>query len=155
VWIAFAGIWTSRSMVNVNGYQWIISALPFVIAGVGMVSFAISAALARLGIEIDRTGLTFTERRYFTTRRTTVPLEDVGKCEIEGSGSATREYRARPGMYMDTRYDMRSRHSSRRSAQLLKLDIGARTLRFGETLSDREREWLRDAINEELRKARG
>ena len=154
VWIAFAGIWTSRSMVNVNGYQWILSALPFVIAGAGMVTFALSAALARLGIEIGRDGLTFTERRFFATQRTVVPLEDVGPCEIEGVGSTSREYRVRPGMYTDMRYDMRSRHSSRRPTQVLKLDIGARTLRFAENLSDREREWLRDAINEELRKAR-
>jgi len=153
VWIAFGGIWTSRSIVNVQGGQWIISALPFVIAGIGMATFALSAALARLGFEIDRNGLTFTERRFFTTRRTTVPLADVGQCQIEGV-SGGREYRARASMYMDMRYDMRSRHSSRRPVQLLTLDVGARTLRFGDTLSDREREWLRDAINEELRKAR-
>ena len=35
------------------------------------------------------------------------------------------------------------------------LDIGARTLRLGQNLSLREQEWLRDAINDCLRRARG
>jgi serine/threonine protein kinase len=35
------------------------------------------------------------------------------------------------------------------------LDIGARTLRLGQDLSLREQEWLRDAINDCLRRARG
>ena len=34
------------------------------------------------------------------------------------------------------------------------LDIGARTLRLGQNLSLREQEWLRDAINDSLRRAR-
>ena len=36
----------------------------------------------------------------------------------------------------------------------LYLDLGARTLRFGESLSGREREWLQDSINGALRDAR-
>ena len=47
----------------------------------------------------------------------------------------------------------RDRHGSRSTSRLC-LDLGVRTLRFGETLSDREREWLRDAINEQVRIAR-
>jgi hypothetical protein len=41
-----------------------------------------------------------------------------------------------------------------RSTSRLRLDLGVRTLRFGGTVSDREREWLRDAINEQVRIAR-
>jgi hypothetical protein len=37
----------------------------------------------------------------------------------------------------------------------LYLDIGARTLRLGESLSRREREWLQDSINNALRDVRG
>ncbi len=37
----------------------------------------------------------------------------------------------------------------------LLLDAGAHTLRFAETLSHREREWLQGSINDALRKARG
>ena len=36
----------------------------------------------------------------------------------------------------------------------LSLDVGARTLRLGDGLSNREREWLRDSINGRLRKLR-
>ncbi len=35
------------------------------------------------------------------------------------------------------------------------LDVGARTLRLGDGLSNREREWLRDSINDRLRMLRG
>jgi eukaryotic-like serine/threonine-protein kinase len=35
------------------------------------------------------------------------------------------------------------------------LDVGARTLRLGDGLSNREREWLRDSINNRLRRLRG
>jgi serine/threonine protein kinase len=159
VWIAFAGIWSSRPFVNQSlpGLQWILPALPFVVAGLGMVTWVLSAALSRLGIEIDRNGLTYAERRFFATHRTTVPLVDVGECTIE-EGNAGRENRGRASSYIDMRYAMRaamrSRYSSRRPTRLISLDVGARTLRFGDALSDREKEWLRDAINEELRKAR-
>jgi serine/threonine protein kinase len=37
----------------------------------------------------------------------------------------------------------------------LYVDAGAHTLRFGESLSNREREWLRDSINRALLKVRG
>jgi hypothetical protein len=40
------------------------------------------------------------------------------------------------------------------SSRRLSLDIGARTLRFGETLSPREREWVRESINDALARAR-
>jgi len=36
----------------------------------------------------------------------------------------------------------------------LYLDLGARTLRFGESLSNREKEWLQDSINSALQQAR-
>jgi hypothetical protein len=35
------------------------------------------------------------------------------------------------------------------------LDVGARTLRLGDGLSNREQEWLRDSINGHLRRLRG
>jgi hypothetical protein len=37
----------------------------------------------------------------------------------------------------------------------LYLDAGAHTLRFGESLGNREREWLRDSINRALARTRG
>ena len=37
----------------------------------------------------------------------------------------------------------------------LLLDVGVRTLRLGDGLSKREQEWLRDSINDRLRRLRG
>jgi hypothetical protein len=54
-------------------------------------------------------------------------------------------------------WDGMSRHRSRersRSVSRLNLDVGLTTLRFGENLTAKEREWLRDALNQEIRRAR-
>ncbi len=61
-------------------------------------------------------------RLIFSSRRRSVPLEEVGECRLEGA---------------------------------LYLEAGVRTLRIGEGLSTREREWLRDSINAALKEARG
>jgi len=34
------------------------------------------------------------------------------------------------------------------------MDLGVRTVRFGETLSTREQQWVRDRFNAELRRLR-
>ncbi|HEY9595390.1 MAG TPA: serine/threonine-protein kinase [Spirochaetia bacterium] len=153
-WIVFIGIWGTQTARSGIPWQALLTFLPLVVVGVAMVAVPIAAALSRLGIAIKPDGLTWTRRVLFWTRRGTVPLEDVGECRIEGSEEdATRQ---RDGWEYGYGYGYRSR--SRRAMRMptrLMLDVGARTLRFGETLSAREREWLRDAINEELRVARG
>jgi hypothetical protein len=52
------------------------------------------------------------------------------------------------------RLEERSISSGRVIRGAQSIEVGARTVRFGGELSQREQEWLRDAINERLRLAR-
>jgi eukaryotic-like serine/threonine-protein kinase len=142
VWLAFIGIWGSQGIRENPSWSAFAGYIPLILIGVGMFALPIIMALSRLGITIGRDGLTWTRRVLFWTRRVTVPLADVGECRIEG-----------PEEGWGYGYRSRSRRSMRMPTRLA-LDAGVRTLRFGEVLSEREREWLRDAINEELRIAR-
>jgi hypothetical protein len=125
----------------------LLYSLPFIAAGLPMLAWALNAFFGKMGIEITRDGLTYTRSVLFISRRRTVPLVDVGECMLEEG----RETPVR--LRYDWGYGYRSRRASAAPGRLT-LDIGAQTLRFGENLSAREREWLRDAINDELRKAR-
>jgi hypothetical protein len=140
--------------------------------GFSSVTWYLSTIFGKLGFDIGFEGLTYTRRLFFLARRRQVPLEDVGDVRIEEG----REMRLRSrggwggawagglgGGWFDAwgergdrgaRYRSRYRSSDRTPAARLSLDVGVKTLRFGENLSAREREWLRDALYEELRKAR-
>jgi hypothetical protein len=83
-------------------------------------------------------------------------MPDVGECRLEEGRESGARFR--DGWSRGYGYGRRSRHHDRgaiESSRRLSLDIGARTLRFGENLSEREREWVRGSINEALAAARG
>ncbi len=162
-WIMFGGFWSSSSFRSGRILSTTLMSLPFIIMGLSSISWIVSSIFGKLGIEVGQAGLSWTRRLFFFSRRRSVPLEDVGTCRIE-EGRMSRS-RSR-GMWGDAWGDMgryrrdrgwgdlpRSRDRSR-SGSRLTLDVGITTLRFGENLSEREREWLRDALNEEIRKAR-
>jgi eukaryotic-like serine/threonine-protein kinase len=163
-WVIFGGFWRQASTTIGIPTALIVFALPFLAAGFGIFSGILRSVFGKLGIEIGVNGLAYTRQLFFFSRRRTIPLEEVGECRIEDG----REMRTRSwggggwgSMYgygyrsgMDNLSQQRRSHG-RSSTGRLALEIGARTLRFGENLSVREREWLRDAINDELRKARG
>jgi serine/threonine protein kinase len=139
-WLVFIGIWASSNVRGHAAWPVALSYLPFIVIGISMFVWPILSAFSKLGLEIGADGISYTRSFFFWRRRVTVPLQDVGECRIEG-GMERRSMRSR------------DRHGSRSTSRLC-LDLGVRTLRFGETLSDREREWLRDAINEQVRIAR-
>lgn len=152
-WLMFGGFWLSSRMTLGRPLAVILMALPVLAIGISMLAWTLSRVFGKLGVAIDREGLTYTRRLFFFSSRRTVPLEDVGECTLE----VGREPRARSRH--GYAYARRARYrfgdsDAAASFQRLRLDIGARTLRFGEHLSTREREWLRDAINAELRTAR-
>jgi eukaryotic-like serine/threonine-protein kinase len=164
-WLIFGGFWSRSAFGTGQPWTLTLAALPFLVMGVGMVWWALSMVFGKLGIDITSKGVTTTRRFLFFSRTRTVPLEDVGECRLEEG----RDHRMRsrggwgsgwgsswgPGPEWDGM--RRSRHRSRdrgRSSTRLALDTGTTTLRFGENLSAREREWLRDSINQELRRAK-
>jgi hypothetical protein len=156
-WLMFGGFWSSSAFRT--GRPWSVSlmSLPFLVMGLSMVWWVLSSIFGKLGIEIGADGVKTTRRFLFFSRTRTIPLEDVGECQLEEGRDSRMRSRGGWGAGWDSGWGgmYRSRHRDRgRSTARLTLDTGARTLRFGENLSAREREWLRDSINDELRKAK-
>jgi eukaryotic-like serine/threonine-protein kinase len=143
VWLVLIGVWASSNLRGHAPLPVDLSYIPFIVIVVSMFVWPLVSAFRKLGLSIGADGLTYTRSLFFWHRSVTVPLDDVGECRIE----QPMEHRGRWG-YPRSGY-RRSRPSGR-----LCLDVGARTLRFGEMLSEHEREWLSDAINERLRIAR-
>ncbi len=170
-WVVFGGFWGSSIFRTGRPWSALLMSIPFLAMGLSSVTWYLSAIFGKLGFDVAIEGLTYTRRLFFFARRRLVPLEDVGEVRIEEG----REIRLRSrggggawaggpgGRWPDAWGDgwdggsRRSRYRSRDrvpAGARLSLDVGVKTLRFGENLSAREREWLRDALNEELRKAR-
>jgi hypothetical protein len=133
-----------------------LMALPLVAIGFSMLLWSFNRIFGRLEIRIGPDGVTYTRRLFFFSLRRNVPLPDVGECGLEKgreSGARFRDEWSR-----GYGWGRHSRHHDRgtiESSRRLSLDVGARTLRFGENLSEREREWVRGSINEALAAARG
>ena len=172
-WVVFGGFWGSSIFRSGRPWSALLMAVPFLAMGLSSVTWYLSTVFGKLGFDIGTEGLTYTRRLFFFASRRLVPLEDVGDVRLEEG----REMRVRSrggwggawagglgGRWSDAWGDGwsgGSRHRARYRARdripagaRLSLDVGVKTLRFGENLSPREREWLRDALNEELRKAR-
>ncbi len=157
-WLIFGGVWGSSAFRTGRPWSVALTSLPFLVMGLSAVWWVLSSIFGTLGIDVSAEGITITRRFLFFSRsRRTVPLEDVGECRLEEGPESRRRSRPGWGTGWDGMYRSRHRDRSRdrgRSTARLSLDTGVRTLHFGENLSAREREWLRDSINEELRKAK-
>jgi eukaryotic-like serine/threonine-protein kinase len=162
-WVMFGGFWTSSRVTLGRPLGVTLMALPMVAMGISMLFWTFNRVFGRLRIEIGRDGLTYTRRLFFFSLRRNIPLSDVGECRLEearfggagvrgGFGSARSHHDWSRG-YSGPRMRFHDREMMA-SSQRLSLDIGARTLRFGEILSPREREWVRDSINDAVAKAR-
>jgi eukaryotic-like serine/threonine-protein kinase len=154
-WLVFIGFWTSTSIRGHAPLELTLTSLPFWVVGLGMVAWVIAGVMGRLKLEISPAGFAYARRRFFFSRRREVPLRDVGECRlVESRGARFDRYRAQRHGY-GYWYRSGGRHPmDAGSGQRLLIDIGAATLSFGEGLSAREQEWLRDSINAELKKAR-
>jgi hypothetical protein len=131
-------------------------ALPLLALGFSMLFWTFTRLFGRLRIEIRSDGLTYTRRLFFFSVRRIVPLSDVGACRVEEVGVPGARYRHDWGRGHG--FGPRAHFHDRDAiepARRLSLDVGARTLRFGENLSQREREWARESINKALGQARG
>jgi eukaryotic-like serine/threonine-protein kinase len=154
-WVMFGGFWTSSRVTLGRPLGVTLMALPLIAMGVSMLFWTFNRAFGRLRIEIGRDGLAYTRRLFFFSRRRSVPLSDVGECRLEEARFA--DSRSRHNWDRGYGFGPRMRFRDRdvmASPRRLGIDIGARTLRFGETLSPREREWVRDSMNEAITRAR-
>ena len=154
--LIFGGLWTSSRVTLGRPLALTLMALPLLAIGFSMFFWTFNRIFGKLRIEIGPEGVTYTRRLFFFFLRRTVPLPDVGECRLEEgreSGTWFRDEWSR-----GYGHDRHARHHNRgsiESSRRLSLDVGVRTLHFGENLSEREREWVRGSINEALAAAQG
>jgi hypothetical protein len=138
-WLGIVGFWTYSAASAGAPIGFRLFSLPFWILGVLIVSRSLFSLFGKVGITIEADGVTFTRRFLFFRRATNAPLADVGQCIVQEA----RSY------YRHSRYERDYRARSH-----LLMDLGARTVTFGESLSTREQEWMRERINAEVRRLR-
>ena len=144
VWLGILGFWTYSAIFAGAPLSFRMVSLPFWGVGLLMVWRVVYRMFGRVGIEIGEEGLTFFRSFLFLRRREKVPLAEVGPVVMEGG----RMRRSRH-MHMGPPFPSGA-YGSRRGGLLM--DLGARSVRFGENLSQREQEWLRDTINAEVKR---
>ena len=136
-WLGIVGFWTFSNVRTGAPFELGLFSLPFWIIGLLIVSRSISGLFAKVGITIDRDTISYARKVLFFRRNVTVPLHDAGPCVLQ-QGRRSR-HRSR----YERRYEPRT---------FLSMDLGAHTVSFGEGLSVREQEWLRDRINAEVKR---
>jgi serine/threonine protein kinase len=125
-WLGFVAFWTFMAISMGAPIVFPLFSLPFWAVGIGMLYRTLRSVFGKLHIRIDRGGFTSTRRLFGMGRTQNAPLADVGACRIEEANGP-------------------------RSPGRVRIDIGARTLFFGEGLSDSERQWLRDRLDADVR----
>ena len=154
-WVMFGGFWTSSRVTLGRPLVVTLMSLPLVAMGFSMLFWTFNRVFGRLRLEIGSEGVTYTRHLFFFSVRRSVPLSDVGECRLEEGRLGGARFRHDWGRGYG--FGPRARFHDRdmmESSRRLSLDVGARTLRFGESLSSREREWVRESINEALGQAR-
>jgi serine/threonine protein kinase len=140
-WLGIVGFWTYSAVSAGAPVPFGLISLPFWAIGLLMISRSFYTLFGRVGLSIDEEGLTFTRRLLVFQRQERTPLSEVGQCFIEQVRGRHRGRYRRGGQFPPR--------------SVLALELGARTVRFGEQLSLREQQWLRDRITSEVRRLRG
>ena len=136
-WLGMVAFWTYTATSAGAPLGFRLFSLPFWIVGALIVSRSLFTFFGKVGITIEADGLTYARKFLFFRRETKLRLDDVGQCTVQEG----RSYYRRSGYEREYR-----------SRSYLLMDLGARTVRFGESLSGREQEWMRDRINAEIRR---
>jgi hypothetical protein len=157
----FVMIWFVTKNTLHTDFNILLYALPFLAGVIGLIAKAVSRGFGGLGITISRGGLSYTRQRSRAGTGRTVPLDAVGECRIEGeggSGGAALWGRdmawGGPMAWGVRRSRLHEMRHARGQPAYLAIEIEGRTLKFAEGLTQRELEWLRDAINARLAAAR-
>ncbi len=125
-WLGFVAVWTIMTLKIGAPIFFTLFSLPFWIVGITLGGFILKRALGSEELILDRAaGMAYTESLLGRRRTRTWPLSDAGACAIADSTVQVKG----------------------RSDRELSLEAGARGLRMGRGLSERELAAMRDAIN--------
>jgi len=83
VWLVFVGFWTYSALRMRAPPSFLFLAVPFLAVGMGILRRVLVSVFGKLELEIGAEGVSYSRRFVFTSRRRTVPLEDVGECRMD------------------------------------------------------------------------
>jgi len=131
-WLGFVAFWTFAT-VAARAWPMAFFSIPFWAAGIFLVRRVLKGFFAKTVILIDPAdGLRFERRGLLGRKEVQVPLREVGQARVCETGATV----------------------NRRAITTLELPVGARIYRFGENLSDAEKQWLQRNINARVRECR-
>jgi hypothetical protein len=117
LWIAFVAFWTFMAIMIGAPVFFVLFSLPFWAVGIaiGRATFISIFGHAKLLLDASQ-GIVYTERVLFTGRTRSWPIADLGECSIEAAAFQIKG----------------------KTDKELVLEAGAKTLRIGKSLSERE-----------------
>jgi hypothetical protein len=138
-WLLFVGFWTVMSRAMGAPILFSLFSIPFWIVGFAMLRRGLRSFVGRTFLHLSGDGLQFRRRLLFPGRITTIPLQAIGTVGIQRS----------------TAWQVNTPGARAGTPQVLSIQAGAKSLSFGESLSDPEKKWLRDTIRREVEGLRG
>jgi len=132
-WLGFVAFWTFSALAMGAPIFFVLFSLPFWATGVFLVRVMLKPALTTVSATFTRDGGLVLEERFLgKTRVRTWPLSDLGACRVENSPISQNGKHERE----------------------IVLETGAKTVRFGRALSERERRAIAATLSAWLENAR-
>jgi hypothetical protein len=138
-WLLFVGFWTVMSRAMGAPILFSLFSIPFWIVGVAMLRRGLKSFIGRTFLHLSGNGLQLRRRVLLPGRLTTIPVQAIGAVGIQRS----------------TAWQVNTPGARAATPQVLAIQAGAKSLSFGESLSDPEKKWLRDTIRREVEQLRG
>jgi hypothetical protein len=127
IWIAFILTWDILAIGMRAPIIFPLFSLPFWAVGLFMLYRLLYGLFGRVTLEFSLARGFRYVRQFLGRRELAAPLSDIGQC------AATTAYRL-----------------NNVPQQVLELEVGTRTIKFGEFLAPREKEWLAELINRKV-----
>ncbi len=125
VWLAFVAFWTFSAVAMGAPIFFALFSLPFWAVGIFMVRTTLVTIFRRTQLALDSsTGITLTERILGKGRIRVWPISDLGKCSVENAVM----------------------QSKGRTDREIVMEAGAKRIRFGKSLSEREQQAISGKI---------
>lgn len=131
-WLGFVAFWTFSAVSMGAPVFFPMFSLPFWAIGIFMARTLLRPVLCSLDLTMSKEGGLIFEERFIRPKTKAWPLSDVGACRVDNVQVSQR---------------------GRRERELV-LEVGTKSIRFGRSLSDRERRAISSAVNTWLRKNR-
>jgi len=133
-WLGFVAFWTFSALAMGAPIFFAMFSLPFWAVGVFLIRTLLKPALSAVSASLTPEGGLVLEERFIGRPRVrSWPLSDIGSCRVEDSPVSQNGKRERDVV----------------------LETGARTVRFGRALSERERKAIAASVSAWLAAARG